>query len=300
MTPDLSICIVTLNTREYLEACLHSLKAQTHRLRLEVIVVDNGSADGSQEMLGRDFPQVKLIQNQQNRGYTAPMNQALHQGTGRYLAQLNPDTLVHESAFDRLVEYMDAHPEVGICGPKVLNADGTMQKSCRRGESRPLAVIGYISGLYRLFPNHRGLNQYHLNYLPEDETNVVDGVAGSCMVIRREVIDQIGYLDEAYFAYQEDADLCFRARQAGWQVVYMPGAQITHFGGRGGSRFQPWRSIYEWHRSYWVYYRKNLARDYSVFLNVFYYLAIAGKLALALLLNLFRSDRYAGPKRRGK
>jgi hypothetical protein len=297
MIPDLSICIVTLNTRVYLQACLRSLYQQTSELNFEVIVVDNASTDGLVEMLSQEFPEVMVIQNSANLGYTAPMNQALRAARGRYLAQLNPDTLVGEAAFNRLVAYMDANQQVGICGPKVINPDGSLQKSCRRGESRPLAVIGYMSGLDRLFPENRALNQYHLTYLPEDETHAVDGVAGSCMVIRRELVDQIGYLDEVYFAYQEDADLCFRARQAGWQVVYHPEAQITHFGGQGGSRYQPWRAIYEWHRSYWVYYQKNLAKDYPAWLNFFYYLLIAGKMGLAFFLNLFRRERFAGPKR---
>lgn len=297
MSVDLSVCIVTLNTRSFLQDCLRSLYQNTHRVTLEIVVVDNGSTDGLAEFLAQEYPQVHLIQNPGNSGYTAPMNQALRRGSGRYLAQLNPDTLVGEAAFDGLVAFMDAHPQVGICGPRVENPDGTLQRSCRRGESRPLAVIGYLTGLGRLFPANRALNQYHLNYLDENETHEVAGVAGSCMMIRRAVVEQIGYLDEVYFAYQEDADFCFRARQAGWLVMYMPKARITHFGGQGGSRVQPWRSIYEWHRSYWIYYRKNLAKDYPAIFNFFYYSLIAGKLALSLFMNLVRKERFAGPTR---
>jgi GT2 family glycosyltransferase len=117
------------------------------------------------------------------------------------------------------------------------------------------------------------------------------------MLIRREVIDQIGYLDERFFAYQEDADFCFRARQAGWKVYYVPTAQITHFGGRGGSRVQPYRSIIEWHRSYWLYYRKNLAKDYCFLFNWLYYLAMLVKLVLSLSINLFRKEKFAHGKR---
>lgn len=297
MIPDLSICIVTLNAREYLLECLKSLYKNTSGLEIEVIVVDNASTDGVQDALTAEFPQVILIQNSTNTGYTAPMNQALKRAQGRYLAQLNPDTLVEEAAFNKLVDFMEIHPEAGIMGPKVLNADGTFQKSCRRGESRPLAVIGHILGLARLYPSNRALNEYHLNYLPEDEIHSVAGVAGSCMLIRRAVLEQIGFLDETYFAYQEDADFCFRSRQAGWKVYYLPTAHIIHFGGQGGSRFQPWRSIYEWHRSYWIYYKKNLSRDYPVVLNLLYYTAIIGKLILALMVNVFRKDRFAGPAR---
>ena len=191
---------------------------------------------------------------------------------------------------------MESQHEVGICGPKVLNTDGTLQKPCRRGESRPWAVFTYFLGLSSLFPKSKFFGEYLMNYMDEDETHEVAGVSGSCMLIRREVIDQIGYLDERFFAYQEDADYCFRTREAGWEIYYMPEAQIIHYGGQGGSRVQPFRSIYAWHHSYYLYYRKNLAKDYFFLFNWVYYFIMLVKLALALLLNLFRKDET--PQRR--
>ena len=161
---------------------------------------------------------------------------------------------------------------------------------------RPWAVLTYFLGLSALFPRSPLFSQYLMTYLDEDETHTVDGVAGSCMLARRALIDQIGYLDERYFAYQEDADICFRARQAGWKVYYLPEAQIIHYGSLGGSRVQPYRSIYEWHRSYFVYYRRHLAKDYFFIFNWLYYLAMGVKLLLALILNLFRRGRFAGSK----
>jgi GT2 family glycosyltransferase len=125
----------------------------------------------------------------------------------------------------------------------------------------------------------------------------VKSVSGSCMIIRQSVVDQIGFLNEIYFAYQEDADFCFQARQAGWQVVYFPKAQIVHYGGMGGSRVQPYRSIFEWHRSYYLYYRNNLARDYFFLGNWLFYLAMLIKLGIALLSNSLRKDKYAGSRK---
>jgi GT2 family glycosyltransferase len=279
-----------------LRDCLQSLYQNT-RLSFEVIVVDNNSQDGVVQMLHSEYPEITLVENQENAGYTHPMNQAMRLGRGRYLLQLNPDTLILPEAIDRLVVFMDQHPEVGICGPKVLNRDRTLQKPCRRGEPRPWAVLTYFLGLSSLFPRSPLFSQYLLTYLDEDEIHEVDGVAGSCMMARRALIDQIGYLDERYFAYQEDADFCFRARQAGWKVYYMPGAQIIHYGSLGGSRVQPYRSIYEWHRSYFIYYRQHLAKDYLFFLNGFYYLAMALKLFWALGINFFRSDKFAGSRK---
>jgi GT2 family glycosyltransferase len=253
--------------------------------------------DGTQEMLKSEFPGVHRIVNPANAGFSAPMNQALRQASGAFLLILNPDTLVHPQAVDRLRAYLEAHPEVGICGPKVLNTDGTLQKPCRRGESTPWAVISYFLGFPALFPRSKFFGGYLLNYLDEDETYPVAGVSGSCMLVRREVIDQIGYLDERFFAWQEDADYCFRARRAGWQVVYLPTAHITHYGGEGGSRVQPFRSIYEWHRSYFLYYRKNLAANYFFLFNGLFYLLMSLKLAFALLSNLVRRDKIAGRQR---
>ena len=291
--PFLSICLVTFQARQYLRECLRSIYAAPPQVSFEIIVVDNHSTDGTLEMLHAEFPQVCIIQNQENLGFTKPMNQALRFGSGRYLMALNNDTQIPPGAFDILIDYMQAHPEAGICGPKVLNPDGSLQKPCRRGDSRPWAVFTYFSGLSARFPKSKLFGKYHMSYLDEDEINEVDGLSGSCMLIRREVINQIGYLDERFFAYQEDADYCLQARRAGWKVVYVPNARITHYGGQGGSRVQPYRSIFQWHRSYWLYFRKNFAADYFFLFNWLYYLAMALKLGFALLQNLLRRGKFS-------
>lgn len=294
---ELSVCIVTYKARDWLRGCLDSLYRSTTFSPLEVIVVDNGSKDGVREMLELEFPSVRFIENEYNEGYTRPMNQSLKFATGRYLMQLNPDTVILTGSFDRLVDFMESHPAVGICGPKVLNQDGTIQKQCRRGEPRPLAVLSYFLGLWKVFPNSKLLGGYLLDYEDEDKTLEVAAVSGSCMLIRKEVVEQIGYLDEQFYAYQEDSDYCARVRKAGWKVIYMPEAQIIHYGGQGGSRVEPYRSIIEWHRSYWLYYKKHLAKDYFFLFNWIYYLFMLVKLGISLLGNLLRKEKYAGPKR---
>jgi len=294
---DISICIVTLNARDYLRDSLRSIECTLAGLRAEVIVVDNHSNDGTVEMLRQDFPWVRLIENEKNEGFARPTNKALRLAGGRYCLLLNPDTVILDNAIQKLVAFLDEHTEIGICGPKALNRDGSLQKACRRGVSRPWAVLSYFTGLSMLFPRSKLFGGYLLNYMDEDEVHEVDGVSGSCMLIRREVMDQIGLLDDRYFAYQEDADYCFRAKKAGWKIFYMPEAEITHYGGLGGSRVYPYRSIYEWHRSYFLYYRKNLAREYFFLFNWLYYLAMVFKLFLSLLVNMFRTDKFAGPKR---
>jgi GT2 family glycosyltransferase len=293
----LSICIVTYQAGQYLRDCLNSIKQNPPAYSYECIVIDNHSTDGTPDLLKVEFPEVKLIENPQNLGFTEPMNQALKVAGGEYLLELNPDTIIHPQSLNNLISFMDTHPDAGICGPKVLNRDGTLQKPCRRGESRPWAVISYFTGLAALFPKSKYFGEYLVSYLDENYIHPVAGVSGSCMLIRREVINQIGYLDERFFAWQEDADFCFRAREADWGIYYVPESQITHIGGQGGSRVHPYRSIIEWHKSYFLFYRKNYAKDYFFLFNGLYYLAMAVKLILSLGLYIFRQDKFPGSRK---
>jgi GT2 family glycosyltransferase len=296
MTVDLSICIPTLQAKTLLRDCLQSLYAHT-RCAFEIIVVDNASRDGTLEMLRDEFPAARVIANDRNAGFAKPINQALRISQGRYALLLNNDTLVLPDALDRLVAFADAHPPIGICGPKVLNRDGTLQKQCRRSYATPWDLFCYFAGLSALFPRSPLFARYLMTYRDENETHPADAVSGSCMLIRRAVIEQIGLFDERFFAYQEDADYCFRAQHAGWQVYYYPDAQIIHYASQGGSHVNPYRSIWEWHRSYFIYYRKNLAARYFFLFNWFYYVVMAFKLLTALIVNLFRRDKFAGSRK---
>ena len=214
---DLTICIVSYNTKPYLQQCLESIREIDNNIG-EIIIVDNASSDGSVELIQQCYHQAMLIQNKTNPGYTAAMNQALRVGSGRYLMQLNPDTIVQPGGFIPIIQYMDEHPEVGICTPRILNSDGSLQKQCRRSSARPWDVITYFTRLSSLFPKSRVFGRYLLTWAPDNEILEVEAVSGSCMLIRREVLDRVGYLDEDFFAYQEDADLCFRVREKGWKI----------------------------------------------------------------------------------
>lgn len=296
MIPTVSICIVTCRARDLLKDCLQSICVNT-RTPYEIIVVDNASKDGTVEMLRRDFPFVRLIQNDHNAGFGRPSNQALRVSSGKYALLLNNDTIVLPQAIDRLVAFMETHPDAGICGPKVLNRDGSMQKQCRRSYATPWDLFCYFSGLAALFPKSRLFARYLVTYADANATMAVDSVSGSCMLVRRTLMDQIGLLDERFFAYQEDTDYCFRANHAGWRIYYHPDAQIVHFASHGGSRVDPFRSIVEWHKSYLLYYRKNLASRYFFLFNWVYYGAMLLKLSSALLVNLFRKEKFAGSRK---
>jgi GT2 family glycosyltransferase len=296
--PQLSICIVSLNAKAYLRDCLDSIYKNCAHITFEIIVVDNGSTDNTIDMLTQDYPEVRTIINKTNTGFTRPNNQAMQIARATdYILLLNPDTLIPENSLENLVDFANAHPQAGIVGPKVLNRDGSFQTHCKRGEGRPWDTFSYFLGLAKRYPKSKKFSGYLLTYLDENQVNEVPSISGCCMLIRKKLIEAIGGLDEDLFAYQEDTEYCVRARKAGWQVFYAPVAEITHFGGRGGSRTQPLRAIFEWHRSYFIYYNKHLAADYFFLLNWFYYLVMAFKLCASLAINLFRQEKHAGPRR---
>jgi len=280
---DLSICIVPLNALGFLEPLLESIAEFTKAMSYEVIIVDNGSSDGTADWVEQHHPEITLVRNENNLGFTRGNNQAMALAKGDFLLLLNPDTLLTEDCFGPQIAYLRQHPEAGIAIPKVLNADGSFQQQSRRGEARPVEVFGYFLKIGKLFPNHKGLNGYLQTWLGEDEVAEVKAVSGSCMFIRRELYEQIGGLDEHYFAYQEDSDYCMRARKSGWKVMYVPLSSIIHYGGEGGSKSRPYYAILQWHRSYYLYYRKYFAREHFFLFNWFYYLVMAAKLLLAWL-----------------
>lgn len=285
---DLSICLVPLNALTFLKPLLASIQQFTKGLSYEIIIVDNGSSDGTPEWVEQHYPQAVVIRNKSNCGFTRGNNQAMALAKGDFLLLLNPDTLLTDNCFEPQVAYLRQNPEVGISIPKILNSDGSFQKQSRRGDARPVEVFGYFLKLGKFFPNHKGLNGYLQTWLGEDEIAEVKAVSGSCMFIRRAVYEQIGGLDEDYFAYQEDSDYCLRARLAGWKVMYVPLSSIIHFGGQGGSKAHPYRAIYHWHRSYFLYYRKHFAHEHSFLFNGFYYLMMFLKLLTALLKRFVR------------
>ena len=222
---DLSVCIVTYNARELLLACLESVYNSASEISMEVILVDNASTDGSRDAVRARFPHVRVIENAKNLGFVKPTNQAMMASRARHVLWLNNDTVVLDDALARRVGFMDAHPDVGVCGPKVMNRDGTIQNQCRRGFPTPVAALAYFSGLSRLFPKNPRFASYLMTHFDEDQTHEVDAVSGSCLLLRREVMDQIGLLDADIYAYGEDLDYCVRAQKAAWRIYYYPQSQ---------------------------------------------------------------------------
>ena len=273
---DLSITICSWNTVADLRACLASLRAASHEGSFEVIVVDNASEDGSAEMVAREFPEFLLLRQHINLGFTGGHNLALRERRGRHGALLNSDTVVHKGAIASLLEFMSAHPAAGIVGPRLVNPDGSLQLSCRRFPN-PVAAAFRNTWLGRLFPNNRFTRDYLMTDFAHDQPREVDWVSGAAMFIRGEVLEQVGLLDDEYFMYCEDVDLCKRAWNAGWKVVYFPGATVTHAIGRSSDQ-APNRMIARFHLSMLRYYRKHVVPQHFVIWRPFYLAFAAGAL----------------------
>jgi GT2 family glycosyltransferase/lipopolysaccharide/colanic/teichoic acid biosynthesis glycosyltransferase len=234
--PDVSVIIVNYNVRDFLHQSLLSIQKALKGIHSEIFVIDNASDDGSAEMVRRRFPRVQLIANTANLGFAKANNIALKKARGKFLLLINPDTIVQEDTIRVMVEFLKNHPEVGLAGCKILNPDGSFQPACRRGFPTPWVAFAKIFGLSRLFPKTKLFGKYNLTYLSTEETYPVDAVSGSFMMVRKEIFEQVGGLDESYFMYGEDLDWCYRIRQAGWRIFYVHSTQIIHYKGESTRR----------------------------------------------------------------
>ncbi len=250
---DLSIIIVTWNVRELLRKCLAAIPSKFQVSRPGA-VVDNASNDGTVEMLRAEFPDVRVIANSVNAGFTCGNNQALAIARGRYLFLLNPDTELRPGALQTLCDYAEANPRVGIIGPQLFYGDGTVQSSRRRFPTLATAFLESTL-LQQWFPRNRVLTQYYMLDTRDDTTQPVDWLNGAALFVQRAVYEQIGGLDEGFFMYSEELDWCYRAKKAGWDIVYLPTAQVTHYEGKSSEQVVAQRDIY-FHSSKVRYFRK--------------------------------------------
>jgi len=277
--PKLSIIIVNFNAEKFLVECLDSICAQTKQISFDIWVVDNNSIDASVPMVQQNFPQVNLIENKENIGFAKANNQAIARCTGDYILLLNPDTLILQNAIGNVVDFMDANPTVGICGCKVLNEDRTLQLACRRSIPTPGVAFFRLTGLSKLFPKSKLTSKYNLTYIDPNGPHEVDAVSGAFLMIRRKVVDDIGFLDERFFMYGEELDWCIRAKKAGWAVMYYPDAEIIHYKGEC-SKSNSRKAAFEFYRSMYLFHKKHFAENYNPIINIIIY---AGILLTALM-----------------
>lgn len=262
----LSVVIVSWNVRDLLRACLQALARERDGLALEVIVVDAASGDGSPEMVAAEFPWVTLLPLAENVGFPRGNNVGIAKAHGRYILLLNPDTAVHENALVTMVNYLEDHADVGVLGAQLLNEDGTVQSSRRRFPT--LITAFWESTWLQPWAPRRVLARYYALDLADGQTAEVDWVMGACLMTRQEVVARIGGLDEAYFMYSEELDWCRRIKDAGWRVVYLPQAQVTHYQGKSSEQVVVQRHIY-FNQAKLRYFRKYHGRLPAMLLRLF-------------------------------
>lgn len=253
---DLSIVIVNYNSADFLEQCLNSVYQERNAVQFETFVVDNNSFDNSCRRINEMFPQVNLIMNKDNLGFARANNQAIGRSRGRYILLLNPDAILKPEALGRMIQFMDRNPEAGAAGARLLNPDGTVQLSCRHLPSFRTALFNRYSMLTRLFPRNRFSRKYLMTGWNHNSVREIDWVSGACLIIRREALNEVGLLDERFFMYAEDVDWCYRAKQKGWKVYFIPQAEAVHYIGQSSQKVEK-KTIIERHRSMYLFYKKH-------------------------------------------
>jgi GT2 family glycosyltransferase len=223
----ISVVIVTWNVREYLLRCLQTVLREAGGYDLDVIVIDNASNDGTVEAVGSEYPGVKTIQNRENAGFARANNQGIRICQGEYVLLLNPDTELLPGALDRMADYLNAHPQAGGAGPRVLNADGSLQPSCS-----PLPSLARETARLLQLPGVRTDGYYEMASWDLQTPRQVDVLLGACMLLRGSTLAALGGLDEDYYIYTEEVDLCYRLKKAGWSLAWVPAAQIVHYRGQ--------------------------------------------------------------------
>ncbi|MEO7299886.1 MAG: glycosyltransferase family 2 protein [Verrucomicrobiota bacterium] len=253
---DISVVILSWNDFSYLEECLESLKESASTRSLEIIVVDNGSTDGTSEKVEAKFPHVRLIRNGRNLGFPGGNNVGVNAARGKYICLLNSDIKVLGPCLERLTHYMDQHADIGMIGPRILNRDGTHQSSCRRFPSLWNNFCA-ATGLASLSENSRLFSGEHMLFFKGDRLIDVDVLVGCFWLVRREAISKFGLLDEGFFMYAEDVDWCRRCWKAGWRVVFYPGAESIHYRGGSSTKKDPvWLALTQ-QRSILRYWKKH-------------------------------------------
>lgn len=293
--PTLHVVILNYNRSDLLRACLRSLGEAEARYARRVWVVDNASTDDSVDLVQGEFPEVDLVVSPRNGGFAHGNNLVLKQlvedttllQPDDYVILLNNDTEVEPQALDRLVAFMEQNATVGAVGPRVLLPDGNLDLACRRSFPTPAVAFYRLSGLAKLFPQSPRFGRYNLLYLPEDQQADVDALVGAALLVRGNVLREVGLLDEAFFMYGEDLDWCYRIKSYGWRIVYYPQAIVRHHK-RAASTRRALPSIRAFYDAMRIFHRKHYAAETPSLLNWLIEAGIRGKETWAIARNLLR------------
>ena len=283
----LSIVIVNYNVAYFLEHCLYSVRNACKNIEAEVFVVDNNSVDNSLAMLKEKFPEVILIANKDNVGFSKANNQAMRLSSGEYILLLNPDTVVEEDTFEKCIDFMDSHPEAGGLGVKMIDGGGKFLPESKRGFPSIWVSFCKMSGLTKLFPHSKKYAGYYMGHLPEDETNQVDILAGAYMLMRKECLDKVGLLDEDYFMYGEDIDLSYRITKGGYKNYYFPEARIIHYKGESTKKASL-NYVYTFYNAMAIFAKKHLSTRQTKLFSIFIKIAIWLRATMSFCTRIFK------------
>ncbi len=283
----LSVVIVNYNVKHFLGQCLHSVEKACKNIEAEVFVVDNNSVDGSTGMLIQKFPEVKLIQNKKNVGFSRANNQAIRKASGEYILLLNPDTVVEENTFEKVIAFMDENPDAGGLGVKMIDGKGKFLPESKRGLPTPWVAFYKIFGISALFPKSKIFGKYHLSYLDKDQIHQVDVLAGAFMMMRKATLDKVGLLDEDYFMYGEDIDLSYRITKGGYKNYYFPETTIIHYKGESTKKGSL-NYVRMFYNAMIIFARKHFSKQYAGLFSLFIHLAIYFRAIIASVYRLFK------------
>ncbi|MEI8361152.1 MAG: glycosyltransferase family 2 protein [bacterium] len=281
----LSIIVVNWNTKDLLKQTIDSIYRETTVFPFEIIVVDNNSADGSQELIRAQYDKVRLIENKTNLGFGVANNQGLEVAQGEYLMFLNSDVIVKDRAIEKLVAYLEQNIDIAMVGPQLLNSDGSFQHACRRNLPRPLSAFVYLFGLVKI--SHNG-GDYKREFDDCNISGYTEALSGAAMLFRRMVYEKIGGFDVHFFMYGEDLDFCKRVLEECGRIWYLASAHIVHLGG-GSSGKRRIRSILNFYDSMWLYYFKHFKKEHNILLRSLVYVGIRLRLAYALGKNFVKN-----------
>jgi len=284
----LSVVIVNYNVKHFIEQCLFSVLKASENIACEIFVVDNNSVDGSVTIIKDKFPQVNLIVNKANTGFSVANNQAIRLAKGEYVLLLNPDTVVQEDTFTKVITFMNTHADAGGLGVKMLDGQGNFAPESKRGLPTPFVAFYKMVGLSRFFPNSSKFGKYHLSYLPQDQINEVDVLSGAFMLMRKSVLDKIGLLDETFFMYGEDIDLSYRIQKAGYKNYYFPETQIIHYKGESTKR-SSLNYVIIFYKAMAIFSRKHFSGSNAFWFNALIHFAIFLKAGIAILNRFFKA-----------
>jgi GT2 family glycosyltransferase len=283
----LSVIIVNYNVKYFLEQALFSVRKACSKIEAEIIVVDNNSVDGSVEMLAERFPDVKVIANKINHGFSYANNQAIKQAEGDYILLLNPDTVVEEDTFEKTLQFMDMHPEAGGLGVKMIDGSGKFLPESKRGLPSPLVAFYKVFGFSAFFPKSKIFGKYHLGYLDKEKIHEVEILSGACMLIRKTVLNKIGLLDEAFFMYGEDIDLSYRIILAGYKNYYFPEARIIHYKGESTKKSSI-NYVFVFYNAMIIFAQKHFSQKNARLFSFLIHIAIYIRAGFALLTRILR------------